>query len=104
MKNKSVQIIVLNWNQKQLSLDCIESLKKTYYKKKQIIFVDNASSDGSVGYIGKKHPDIEIIQAPKNLGYAGGNNFGFRSIKNKLTIPFLLIMIHMLIQILLSLL
>ena len=34
MKNKSVQIIVLNWNQKQLSLDCIESLKKTSYKKK----------------------------------------------------------------------
>ena len=31
MKNKSVQIIVLNWNQKQLSLDCIESLKKTSY-------------------------------------------------------------------------
>ena len=83
MKNKSVQIIVLNWNQKQLSLDCIESLKKTSYKKKQIIFVDNASSDGSVGYIGKKHPDIEIIQAPKNLGYAGGNNFGFRSIKRQ---------------------
>ena len=83
MKNKSVQIIVLNWNQKQLSLDCIESLKKTSFKKKQIIFVDNASSDGSVGYIRKKHPDIEIIQAPKNLGYAGGNNFGFRSIKNQ---------------------
>ena len=83
MNNKSVQIIVLNWNQKQLSLDCIDSLKKTSYKKKQIIFIDNASSDGSVDFIRNEHPDIEIIQAPKNLGYAGGNNFGFRSIKNQ---------------------
>ena len=46
MKNKSVQIIVLNWNQKQLSLDCIESLKKNSYKKKQNIYVDNESTDG----------------------------------------------------------
>ena len=83
MNNKSVQIIVLNWNQKQLSSDCIDSLKKTSYKKKQIIFIDNASSDGSVDFIKNEHPDIEIIQAPKNLGYAGGNNFGFRSIKNQ---------------------
>ena len=83
MKKKTVQIIVLNWNQKQLSLDCIDSLKKTSYKKKQIIFIDNASSDGSVAFIRRKHPDIEIIESPKNLGYAGGNNFGFRSIKNQ---------------------
>ena len=63
--------------------DCIESLKKTSYKKKQIIFVDNASSDGSVDFIRKKHPDIEIIQAPKILVMLEVIILVFRSIKNQ---------------------
>ena len=78
MNVKSVNIIVLNWNQKKLSLECLNSLKKTTYKNKHIVFVDNGSDDGSVDAVQNLFPKVEIIRSKNNLGYAGGNNFGFR--------------------------
>ena len=82
MNDNSVNIIVLNWNQKDFSIKCIASLKETTYKNKRIIFVDNGSDDGSSKSVKSLHPDVEIIQSKNNLGYAGGNNFGFSSIKH----------------------
>lgn len=82
MNDDSVNIIVLNWNQKDFSIKCIASLKETTYKNKRIIFVDNGSDDGSSESVKSLHPDVEIIQSKNNLGYAGGNNFGFSAIKH----------------------
>tara|TARA_Y100000748_G_scaffold205079_1_gene171679 strand:+ start:12964 stop:13803 length:840 start_codon:yes stop_codon:yes gene_type:complete len=83
MNDKSVNIIVLNWNQKKLSLECLNSLENTTYKNKHIVFVDNGSDDGSVEAVRNLYPKVEIIRSEKNLGYAGGNNLGFTSTKNK---------------------
>lgn len=46
----------------------------------QIIFVDNNSGDGSVEFIKENYPseNIKIIISDKNLGFAGGNNLGFK--------------------------
>ena len=83
MEERSVNIIVLNWNQRDLSLKCISSLEKTTYKNKHIVFVDNGSNDGSSESVQRQHPGVEIVELENNLGYAGGNNFGFNSIRNK---------------------
>lgn len=82
MDEKSVNIIVLNWNQRELSLECIRSLEKTTYKNKHIVFVDNGSNDGSSESVKTLHPNVEIIQLENNIGYAAGNNFGFNTINN----------------------
>ena len=83
MDEKSVNIIVLNWNQRELSLECIRSLEKTTYKNKHIVFVDNGSNDGSSESVKTLHPNVEIIQLENNIGYAAGNNFGFNTINNQ---------------------
>ena len=83
MEEKSVNIVVLNWNQRELSLKCINSLEKTTYKNKHIVFVDNGSNDGSSESVNSLHPNVEIIQLENNIGYAAGNNFGFNAIKHK---------------------
>tara|TARA_B000000477_G_C6066070_1_gene216618 strand:- start:128 stop:970 length:843 start_codon:yes stop_codon:yes gene_type:complete len=83
MSVRSVNIIVLNWNQKDLSLKCISSLEKTVYKDKHIVFVDNGSIDGSVESVKRLHPNVEIIELENNLGYAAGNNAGFSMISKK---------------------
>ncbi len=46
----------------------------------EIIFVDNNSSDGSVEFVeGNFTPDkIKLFKTGKNLGFAGGNNFGLK--------------------------
>jgi GT2 family glycosyltransferase len=73
-----VAIIVLNWNGKQDTLECLESIGKIDYQNLEIIVVDNGSNDDSVKAIQENFPEVNILQTGKNLGYAGGNNYGMR--------------------------
>ncbi len=81
--NPLVYIIVLNWNGKELTLDCLGSLVKIQYDNYKILVVDNGSTDGSVEAITMKFPTIEIFKNGSNIGYAAGNNAGFEFIKNR---------------------
>jgi GT2 family glycosyltransferase len=73
-----VSIIILNWNGKEDTIECLESLKKITYPNYEIIVVDNGSTDGSTEFLERTYPDINIIKNEKNLGYAEGNNVGIR--------------------------
>jgi GT2 family glycosyltransferase len=81
MNNKKwpkVAIIVLNWNGWRDTIECLESLQRITYPNYQIIVVDNGSTDDSVKQIREKFPHLTLIEANKNLGYAGGNNVGIK--------------------------
>ena len=80
---KSVNIFVLNWNGRDLTLDCLASLEKVTYSNANIIVIDNGSRDDSVVSIKEQYPETDIIEFPTNLGFAGGNNAGFQSTANK---------------------
>lgn len=75
-KKPNVAIIILNWNGKKDTIECLESVKKIKYANLQIIIVDNASIDGSQEYITKEYPEIMLIKNKENLGFTGGNNKG----------------------------
>ena len=47
-KAPSVWIVVLNWNGKSDTLDCLRSLRQLRYPERRIVVVDNGSTDGSV--------------------------------------------------------
>ena len=81
--NPLVYIIILNWNGKDLTLDCLKSLSKIQYDNFKILVIDNGSTDDSVKIVKQKSPNVEILQIDKNIGYAAGNNAGFNYIKNK---------------------
>lgn len=81
--NPLVYIIILNWNGKDLTMDCLKSLAKDQYDNYKILVVDNGSTDDSVKVIKKEYPNVEILQLESNIGYAAGNNAGFEFIKNK---------------------
>lgn len=74
----NVFIIVLNWNGKNDTLECLSSLDKLTYQNYQTIVVDNGSSDNSVSAIKQAFPDIPLIETGENLGFAEGNNVGIR--------------------------
>jgi GT2 family glycosyltransferase len=81
MENKSqkkVHIILLNWNNEEDTLECIESLEEINYGNYKIIIVDNGSETKSVLKIEKKYPEMKIIKNKENLGFAGGNNVGIK--------------------------
>src|SRR5690242_14112190 len=71
-----VLILILNWNGKNDTLQCLHSLPpSTDYS---ILIVDNGSSDASPAAIRAQFPEIPILETKANLGYAGGNNAGIR--------------------------
>jgi len=71
-----VSVLILNWNTRELTLQCIESLKQTLGElEAQIIVVDNGSTDGSAEAFAAQ-PDICLVRSPENLGFARGNNLG----------------------------
>lgn len=73
-----VAIIILNWNGKEDTIECLESLREITYPNYEILLVDNGSTDGSVKCFSERYPEIEIIENRRNLGYAEGNNVGIR--------------------------
>lgn len=70
-----ISIIIVNWNTRDLLLDCLESItKNSVYENCEVIVFDNASSDGSANAAKACYPNVKIIESEKNLGFATGNN------------------------------
>ncbi len=71
----ALSIIIVNWNTRDLLGPCLASLEaalvdlpaKTYV-------VDNGSSDGSVEFVRREFPWVDLVDAGRNLGFAAANN------------------------------
>jgi GT2 family glycosyltransferase len=74
-----VAIIVLNWNGREVTLACLESLRQADLGGATVWVVDNGSRDDSVEAIRARYPEVRILQLAQNQGYAGGNNAGIRA-------------------------
>jgi hypothetical protein len=73
----SIAVIVLTWNGRDLTLDCLRSLASITTPGVRTLVVDNASTDGTVEAIFARHGDrVTILQNAANLGFAAGNNAG----------------------------
>lgn len=73
-----VSIIVLNYNGREDTLACLQSLEHLMYPRTQVIVVDNASSDGTEAAVRESFPKVSFIQTGANLGFTGGNNVGIK--------------------------
>lgn len=79
MRFPKIVILILNWNGKKDTLECLASLEAG--KKKPTfatLVIDNGSSDDSVFAIRAAFPQVPILETGANLGFAGGNNAGIR--------------------------
>lgn len=81
MKQPLVNIIIVNWNGEQWLPACFKSLYEQDYHNFEIIFVDNASKDGSVSWVKRYYPKTRILVNKINLGFAGANNIGYKAAK-----------------------
>ena len=68
MKSDSVQprvaITILIWNGKEDTLKCLRSLREDTYVNKEIIIVDNGSTDDSVEEIRRSFPEVIVLVSP----------------------------------------
>lgn len=79
MDSTRVSVVVVNWNGKHLLDRCLVSLGSQIYPNKEIIVVDNGSTDGSVPYLRNHFPWVVVMESASNVGYAGGCNLGART-------------------------
>lgn len=73
-----VSIIVLNWNGRDLLVECLCALQAQTYPNYEIIVVDNGSTDGSADLVRAQFPSVWLIELPENVGFGAGNNVGYR--------------------------
>lgn len=83
MKNYPlVSIVSINYNSAAVTCEMLESLKKISYPNIEVIIVDNASKEDPKSIV-EIHPWIKFIKSERNLGFAGGNNLGFKEATGK---------------------
>ncbi|MHC4595780.1 MAG: glycosyltransferase family 2 protein, partial [Planctomycetota bacterium] len=74
-----VSIIVVAWNVRELLYNCLESVyNETKGVSFEVIYVDNASKDGSAEMVRKKFPKVKMIENEKNEGFIKANNEGIQ--------------------------
>jgi GT2 family glycosyltransferase len=74
-----LSVIIVNWNAKRYLLGCLEALSTDLATiRHEIIVVDNASTDGSIGVIQDLYPSVRLHCNTSNLGFATANNIGMR--------------------------
>ena len=77
--NPLVSIIILNYNGAGVVDRCVKSVLDTNYSNFEVIFVDNASVDGSYELIVRqfgKDRRLHFVKNNENKGFAEGNNIG----------------------------
>lgn len=79
-----VSYIIVSWNTRQFLLQCVQSiLNDPGPFTREIIVVDNASSDGSPESLAESFPQVQIIRNRENLGFARANNLGIRQSRGR---------------------
>jgi hypothetical protein len=72
-----LSIIIVSYNSRADLEGCLQSLIGAPPRlDHEIVVVDNASSDGTPGYIRERWPGVRLIDAGGNLGFARANNVG----------------------------
>lgn len=77
MAAPTVSVIIVSWNARSVVEQCLPSVVATEYPNLEIIFADNASTDGSAAWIARHYPQVKIVRHPENWLFARGNNAAF---------------------------
>lgn len=94
---KNICAVVLNWNRREETIECLESLGNLSLPKGysfRVVVVDNGSTDGSrevFENLSSKIENVYFVETGNNLGYAGGNNFGIKYCLEKLKSDLILV-------------
>jgi GT2 family glycosyltransferase len=74
-----ISVVIVNWNGRDLLLECLKSIEDDELDARlEIIVVDNGSTDGSVEAVEREFPAVKVIKNDENLGFSRANNIGIR--------------------------
>src|SRR5215471_8030257 len=81
-------VVIPNWNGRDLLEKYLPSVIEALAgnPENEIIVVDNGSTDGSAEFLRERFPQVNLLALPRNLGFGGGSNAGFRAAKNEIVV------------------
>ena len=82
---EKVTVVIPNWNGMQWLSGCLGSLYKQDLSDFKIVVIDNGSTDCSVQFVRSHYPGTEIVELPRNVGFAKAVNIGIE----KSTTPYI---------------
>lgn len=71
-----VAVVIVGYNETDLVCGCLRSLARIEHRPLLVIYIDNASPEGTLARVQAEFPDVVAIASGGNLGYCGGNNIG----------------------------
>ena len=75
-----LSVVVVTYNNRDLNRLCLQSLlARTEWPNREILVVDNASSDGTVGLLdemSERHRDLRVVRLGTNRGFPAAANIG----------------------------
>ena len=74
-----VGVVIVTWNKKDYVLQLLDDLAAHPYPNWTVLVVDSHSSDGTLEALAARHPWVNVLPLPDNLGGSGGFNAGLRA-------------------------
>jgi hypothetical protein len=75
-----LQVVIVSYRSRELLQACLGSLRDNPASGGMIVrVVDNASGDGTAEMVRREFPEVSLIVAPRNIGFAAANNVGIRA-------------------------
>jgi N-acetylglucosaminyl-diphospho-decaprenol L-rhamnosyltransferase len=69
-----ISVVIVSYNTAALLADCLASLEGQRGLIREVVVVDNASSDDSVSVVKQRFPDVRLIAGTENIGFGRANN------------------------------
>ena len=76
-RQPKVTVVIVNWNGERFLDRCLSALQVQTVAPYEIILVDNASTDASLGVV-RRFPVVRLLAQNENLGFARGNNLAIK--------------------------
>ncbi len=77
MKNVVLSIIIVHYRTRELTLQCLRSLKEfNSHVSSEVILIDNGSNDAIVDAVASEFSDVRFIETGRNDGFGQANNLG----------------------------
>ena len=84
MSKPLVSIVIVTYNRRKDTLECLESIYRSDYQNIEVILVDNNSSDGLVEAVSQHYPQVNLVANSYNAMAAKGRNIGVEKANGEL--------------------
>jgi hypothetical protein len=71
-----VCVVILTWNDTEMTRKCLQHVCASSYSNLRVILVDNGSREPCGRRLASEFTEVELLELPKNRGFAGGGNVG----------------------------